>query len=75
MPNVAGFTFHPGVIIEGTHIYIGQNVTIEPGALIREPTIIGDNCKIIQGAYVRGNVVLGNGAVVGQILCSGRQVR
>ena len=47
------------------HIYIGNNVIIEPTALIKGPAIIGDNTEIRHGAYIRGDVLIGNDCVVG----------
>lgn len=46
-------------------ISIGKGTVIEPGAYIRGPCIIGDNCSIRQGAYIRGDVIVGNGCVIG----------
>lgn len=58
-------------IPEGAHlihpelISIGQGSVIEPGAYIRGPCIIGNNCSVRQGAYIRGQVIVGNNCVVG----------
>ncbi|NLI81274.1 MAG: hypothetical protein GX443_06245 [Deltaproteobacteria bacterium] len=38
---------------------------VEPGALIKGPTLIGANTEIRQGAYIRGKCVIGDGCVVG----------
>jgi len=66
-----------GIILEGAsiifcgsyllddHIYIGNNVIIEPTALVKGPAIIGDNTEIRHGAYIRGDVLIGNDCVVG----------
>ena len=55
-----------GVFIEAAEsIAVGRNVSIEPGAFIRGPCIIGDGSIIRHGAYVRGHVVLGEGCVIG----------
>ena len=35
------------------------------GAVIKGPTIIGENCEIRSSAYIRGNVITGNGCVLG----------
>lgn len=47
------------------NIQIGKNTIVEPGALIKGPTIIGDNTEVRQGAYIRGDVLVGNNCVVG----------
>lgn len=47
------------------NIYIGEGTIIEPGVMIKGPSIIGGNCKIRHGAYIRGNVIIGSGVVVG----------
>ena len=46
-------------------ISIGKDSVVEPGAYIRGPCIIGENCQIRHGAYIRGNVIVGDNAVVG----------
>jgi len=46
-------------------IYIGKGTVVEPGALLKGPTIIGDNTEVRQGAYIRGNCLIGNRCVVG----------
>lgn len=56
---------YAGVFLMDDEIYIGKGTVIEPGALIKGPTIIGDNTEIRQGAYIRGNVIVGNKCVVG----------
>jgi NDP-sugar pyrophosphorylase family protein len=38
---------------------------VEPGALIKGPTIIGDNSEVRQGAYMRGNCLVGDRCIVG----------
>ena len=42
-------------------IYIGPGTTVEPGAGIKGPCIIGSKCEIRQGAYFRGDVITGDG--------------
>lgn len=44
---------------------IGEGTTIEHGAVVRGPTIIGKNCEIRKGAYLRGSVIIGDGCVIG----------
>ncbi|MDZ7838839.1 MAG: glucose-1-phosphate thymidylyltransferase [Actinomycetota bacterium] len=56
---------YAGTYIMDDHIYIGRGTVVEPGALIKGPTIIGDFNEIRQGAYLRGNIVVGNHCVVG----------
>jgi NDP-sugar pyrophosphorylase family protein len=46
-------------------ISIGKGTVIEPGAFIRGPCIIGENCEIRHGAYLRGYVIAGNHCVIG----------
>ncbi|MCL4416253.1 MAG: glucose-1-phosphate thymidylyltransferase, partial [Actinobacteria bacterium] len=55
---------YAGVSLMDDEIYIGKGTIIEPGALIKGPTIIGDNTEIRHGAYIRGNVIVGNKCVV-----------
>ena len=47
------------------NISIGNGTIVEPGALIKGPTIIGNNTEVRQGAYIRGNCLVGNRCVVG----------
>ena len=55
-----------GVYVENPSlIYLGQGVTIEPGAFIRGPCIIGNGSIIRHGAYVRGGVITGKNCVIG----------
>jgi bifunctional N-acetylglucosamine-1-phosphate-uridyltransferase/glucosamine-1-phosphate-acetyltransferase GlmU-like protein len=54
-----------GVFLWDDEISIGNNTVVEPGALIKGPTIIGNNTEVRQGAYIRGDVLVGNGCVVG----------
>jgi acetyltransferase-like isoleucine patch superfamily enzyme len=54
-----------GAILMDGEIEIGRGVLVEPGALIKGPTIIGDCSEVRQGAYVRGNCFVGKGCVVG----------
>lgn len=46
-------------------ISIGKGTVIEPGAYIKGPCVIGDNCTIRHGAYIRGTVLVGDNCVVG----------
>jgi bifunctional N-acetylglucosamine-1-phosphate-uridyltransferase/glucosamine-1-phosphate-acetyltransferase GlmU-like protein len=56
---------HAGAILFDANLWVGEGTVVEPGALIKGPTIIGHNTEIRQGAYVRGNCLIGNGCVVG----------
>lgn len=52
--------------LENPHlISIGKGTLIEPGAYIKGPCIIGENCQIRHGAYIRGELITGNGCVIG----------
>jgi acetyltransferase-like isoleucine patch superfamily enzyme len=53
------------IFLEGLSIAIGGGTTIEPGVVIKSPTIIGRDAELRQGAYIRGNVIIGDDAVVG----------
>jgi len=46
-------------------VQIGKGTVIEHGAVIKGPTIIGENCEIRASAYIRGNVIVGDGCVLG----------
>jgi bifunctional N-acetylglucosamine-1-phosphate-uridyltransferase/glucosamine-1-phosphate-acetyltransferase GlmU-like protein len=54
-----------GAVFLGRRIELGQGVLVEPGALIKEPAIIGDHTEVRQGAYLRGNCLIGQRCVVG----------
>lgn len=55
-----------GVFLENPHlISISRGTVIEPGAFIRGPCIIGENCSVRHGAYIRGNLIAGNNCVIG----------
>ena len=56
---------YAGAILFDSQIYVGKGTVVEPGALIKGPTIIGDNTEIRQGAYMRGNCLVGDRCVVG----------
>ncbi|MBF0528883.1 MAG: glucose-1-phosphate thymidylyltransferase [Deltaproteobacteria bacterium] len=70
---------HQGQILEGaTVIYagasffddeieLGPGVVVEPGALIKGPTIVGPFTEVRQGAYVRGSCLIGRSCVVGHV--------
>ncbi len=52
-------------LIDPHLISIGKNTVIEPGAYIKGPCIIGDDCTVRHGAYVRGNLVTGDHCLIG----------
>jgi NDP-sugar pyrophosphorylase family protein len=55
-----------GVYVENEDlIFIGKGTIIEPGAFLRGPCVIGDDCSIRHGAYIRGNFIAGNNCVIG----------
>lgn len=56
---------YAGTSLMDDEIYIGQGTVIEPGALIKGPTIIGGYTEVRQGAYIRGNVLIGDKCIVG----------
>jgi acetyltransferase-like isoleucine patch superfamily enzyme len=56
---------HAGAVLLDTRICIGEGTVVEPGALIKGPTMIGNHTEVRQGAYVRGNCLVGNRCVVG----------
>ncbi|MGD8228264.1 MAG: hypothetical protein PVH82_12170 [Desulfobacteraceae bacterium] len=56
---------HAGAILFDANIWVGEGTVVEPGALLKGPTIIGNNTEIRQGAYIRGNCLIGNRCVVG----------
>ena len=53
------------VYLKELDIFIGKGTQLEPSAIIKGPTIIGDNCDIRQGAYIRGNALIGNHCTIG----------
>jgi len=54
-----------GAFLFGDDIQLGKGTVVEPGALLRGPTIIGDCTEVRQGAYVRGTCLVGDRCVVG----------
>ena len=49
----------------GERVIIGAGTTVEPGAMIIGPAIIGKNCRIRHNAYLRENVLIGDDCVAG----------
>jgi UDP-N-acetylglucosamine diphosphorylase / glucose-1-phosphate thymidylyltransferase / UDP-N-acetylgalactosamine diphosphorylase / glucosamine-1-phosphate N-acetyltransferase / galactosamine-1-phosphate N-acetyltransferase len=54
-----------GAVLWDDQIQLGTGTMVEPGALIKGPTMIGSHTEIRQGAYIRGKCVIGDGCVVG----------
>jgi len=54
-----------GVHLLGDRISIAPGCSVEPGAVIVGPAVIGRGVSIRTGAYVRQNVILGDGSLVG----------
>ncbi len=54
-----------GASIFDDRIQIGEGSVVEPGALIKGPTILGRNTEVRQGAYVRGSCLVGDRCIVG----------
>lgn len=52
-------------LIDAHLVSIGKGTVVEPGAYIKGPCVIGQNCSIRHGAYIRGNVVTGSECVIG----------
>jgi len=56
---------HGGAVLFDSNIYIGEGTVVEPEALIKGPSIIGNRTEVRQGAYLRGNCLIGDRCVVG----------
>ncbi len=56
-------TIYPSVVIINSTI--GDNVTIQTGAIIKDSSIIGNDCFIGPSAIVRDNSKIGNKTIVG----------
>jgi NDP-sugar pyrophosphorylase family protein len=54
-----------GVHVLGDRIFMAPDCSVEPGAVIIGPAVIGRGVTIRTGAYVRQNVILGDGSLVG----------
>jgi UDP-N-acetylglucosamine diphosphorylase / glucose-1-phosphate thymidylyltransferase / UDP-N-acetylgalactosamine diphosphorylase / glucosamine-1-phosphate N-acetyltransferase / galactosamine-1-phosphate N-acetyltransferase len=56
----------PSVHLENPDlISIGTGTTVEAGAYIQGPCVIGENCRIRSAAYIRENVLIADHCVVG----------
>jgi NDP-sugar pyrophosphorylase family protein len=56
---------YAGSVIWDDRVSLGPGAVVEPGALIKGPSIIGGNTEVRQGAYIRGKCLTGSGCVVG----------
>ncbi|MHC1744934.1 MAG: glucose-1-phosphate thymidylyltransferase [Syntrophobacteraceae bacterium] len=56
---------YAGAVIWDDTVSLGPGAVIEPGALVKGPTIIGGRTEVRQGAYVRGKCLTGSGCVIG----------
>lgn len=54
-----------GVVIGGPKIALGSGVILESGAMLKEPSVIGDCSEVRQGAYIRGYCLAGRRTVIG----------
>ncbi|OIP90029.1 MAG: hypothetical protein AUK55_13580 [Syntrophobacteraceae bacterium CG2_30_61_12] len=54
-----------GCVLWDPLIELGPGSVMEPGALVKGPTLIGCFTEVRQGAYVRGNCLVGDHCVVG----------
>ncbi len=54
-----------GASVFDDEVRIGPGCVIEPGALIKGPTIVGANSEIRQSAYIRGSCLIGERSIVG----------
>ena len=67
-----GTVIYDNVTIIGP-VYIGKNVNIMPGAVIRPYTIISDNCAVGQGSEIKASVLF-SGAKVASLAFVGDSV-
>ncbi|ROQ89798.1 LbetaH domain-containing protein [Desulfosoma caldarium] len=56
---------YAGSVFMDPYVQLGKGTVVEPGALIKGPTIIGNGTEIRQGAYLRGTCLVGDRCVVG----------
>jgi len=55
----------PGAFLYDDRVEIGAGTVVEPGALIKGPTVIGRDSEVRQGAYMRGDCLVGDRCVIG----------
>ncbi len=58
---------YAGASLLDEEIELGPGVVVEPGAVVKGPTIIGARTEVRQGAYIRGSCLVGKGCVVGHV--------
>lgn len=56
---------YAGSVLWDDRISLGAGTVVEPGAMIKGPTIIGSYSEVRQGAYIRGKCIVGDRCVVG----------
>ncbi|MCU0589775.1 MAG: hypothetical protein MUF52_16700 [Syntrophobacteraceae bacterium] len=56
---------YAGCVLWDEEIFIGPGVVLEPGALVKGPTLLSGSTDVRQGAYIRGKCCVGKGCVVG----------
>lgn len=63
----SGSVIKPGAVLDAEHgpIYLGENVTVHPAAVIQGPCYIGDGCTIQPGASIRTGCSIGMVCKVG----------
>ncbi len=54
-----------GAIFTDYRVQLGKGVLVEPGAMIKGPSIILDKAQVRQAAYIREDCIIGPGSVVG----------
>ena len=64
-PMQGAIVIFAGASLMDDEIELRPGSVIEPGALIKGPTIIGEYTDVRQGAYVRGSCLIGSRCVVG----------
>lgn len=55
---ISGYDMRDGVAVH-------RLATVEAGAVIKSPAVIGPNCLVAAGAYLRGGVFLDEGCIIG----------
>ncbi|MCH9628114.1 MAG: Bifunctional protein GlmU [Chlamydiales bacterium] len=63
--EIEGHVEQGAFLVNPEMISIGKGTVVEPGAYIKGPCIIGENCQIRHGAYIRGALIAGNDCVIG----------
>ncbi|MFH1414784.1 MAG: glucose-1-phosphate thymidylyltransferase [Elusimicrobiota bacterium] len=60
-----GAIVHAGAFLMDNNIQLCAGCTVEPGAFIKGPAVIGENTQVRHSAYIRGNVIAGDSCVIG----------